>query len=186
MRNLYLCTLILLFLSGCATSKKNVRVYNKPNTAIKSTVELKGSVPARSINTKNVSASKVISYAETLEGTPYKYGSATPSKGLDCSGFVYHVFNKFNISAPRVSRDFTNAGQEVSTLNSRRGDIILFTGSDAKSGVVGHMGFITENRNGVLKFIHSASGNNGGVMVSGMNSYFIPRFVKVIRVFKTP
>ncbi len=184
MRNLYLCVITLIILSGCASSRKTTVVYNKPGKEIKSTVILKEKIPSKTINTKSVAASKVVQFAETLEGTPYKYGSTDPKKGLDCSGFIYHVFQKFKISVPRMSKEFTNAGQEVSTLESRRGDIILFTGSDPKSGVVGHMGIITENDKGVLKFIHSASGNNAGVMISGMNSYFMPRFVKVIRVFR--
>jgi cell wall-associated NlpC family hydrolase len=104
--------------------------------------------------------------------------------GFDCSGFINYVFNHFKISVPRVSKDFTNAGQAVSTLESKRGDIILFTGSDPNSGVVGHMGIITRNDRGVLQFIHAASGKGGGVMISTMNSYFMPRFVKVIRIFK--
>lgn len=184
MRNLFFCVLSLFILSGCASSRKTTVVYNKPGNEIKSTVVLKGNVPAKSINTKGVSASKVVDFAETLQGTPYRYGSTNPKKGLDCSGFIYHVFGEFKIAVPRSSKDFTNAGKEISTLDARRGDIILFTGSDPKSGVVGHMGIITENNRGVLKFIHSASGNNAGVMISGMNSYFLPRFVKVIRVFR--
>jgi cell wall-associated NlpC family hydrolase len=77
--------------------------------------------------------------------------------------------------------DFTNAGKEVPVKNSMPGDLILFTGSDAKSGIVGHMGIIVSNKNGVLKFIHASSSR--GVMISGMDSYFLPRFVKVNRVF---
>lgn len=183
MKNILLLTLLLVILAGCGASRKSSSTTNRPNVAIKSQVKLKGKVPARTIKTGNVSASEVVTFAETLIGVPYRYGSIDKKKGLDCSGFMYYVFNHFKISVPRVSRDYTNAGKEVSTLEARRGDIILFTGSNPKSGEVGHMGFITENRKGVLKFIHSASGNNRGVMISGMDSYFIPRFVKVIRVF---
>jgi hypothetical protein len=77
--------------------------------------------------------------------------------------------------------DFTNTGKEVNLKNSLPGDIILFTGSNANSGVVGHMGIITENKKGTIKFIHASESR--GVMISGMNSYFIPRFVKVNRIF---
>ena len=78
--------------------------------------------------------------------------------------------------------DFTNAGKEVLLKESLPGDLILFTGSDAKSGEVGHMGIITENKNGWISFIHASS--SSGVMISGMNSYFIPRYVKTNRVFR--
>jgi cell wall-associated NlpC family hydrolase len=139
-------------------------------------------VPARVINTKNISADEVVSFAETLIGTKYTYGSSVKEKGFDCSGFINYVFNHFKIPVPRISSDFTNAGKEIPITDSRRGDIILFTGSDAKSGVVGHMGIITQNEKGNIEFIHAATSR--GVMISGMNSYFVPRFVKVNRIFK--
>jgi cell wall-associated NlpC family hydrolase len=142
-------------------------------------------VPPVRINTKNADADEVVTFAETLEGIRYKYGSTDPKNGFDCSGFVWYVFNRFNIKVPRTSGDFTNAGKEVSIRDSRRGDLILFTGSDPNSGVVGHMGIITQNRNNRILFIHASSGGGKGVMVSGMNEYFIPRFVKVIRVFNS-
>ena len=142
---------------------------------------IKNKVPARFVNTKNVSADELVDFAETLIGVKYKYGSMIKEKGFDCSGFINYVFNHFKISVPRSSVDFTNAGTEVPVKDSKRGDLILFTGSDAKSGVVGHMGIITENKKGELQFIHASESR--GVMISGMNSYFLPRFVKVNRVF---
>ena len=140
-------------------------------------------IPAVTINTRNVPADTVVTFAKTLIGTRYKYGSADKEQGFDCSGFITYVFSHFGIKVPRSSIDFTNAGKEVPLKDSRKGDLILFTGSDASSGVVGHMGIISQHKNGKLYFIHSASGNSKGVMISDMNSYFTPRFVKVIRVF---
>ena len=177
----YCCIISIIILTGCNASRR----VNKPETAsstdIHSVVIIKNKVPERTINTKNVSASDVVDFAETLIGIKYKYGSTDREKGFDCSGFINYVFNHFNISVPRVSKDFTNAGTEIPIKNSKPGDLILFTGSDAKSGVVGHMGIITENKNGDLKFIHASESR--GVIISGMNSYFIPRFVKVNRIF---
>lgn len=187
MKNPYCLTLLIncLLFASCSSSKKiAVPAANKEGVAIKSNVVLKEKIAPRTINTKNVSADDVVTFAETLRGTPYKYGSAVKENGFDCSGFIYYVFNRYKIAVPRTSRDFTYAGEQISNLESRRGDIILFTGSDPQSGVVGHMGFITRNQRGVLQFIHASSGKGGGVMISTMNSYFMPRFVKIIRVFK--
>ncbi len=171
----------ILILTGCSSSRKLSKPGDENVAEIRSTVILKNKVAPRPIDTKNISADKVVSFAETLLGTKYTYGSSVKEKGLDCSGFINYVFNHFKISVPRVSSDFTNSGKEVSIKESRRGDIILFTGNNAKSGVVGHMGIITENKKGQIKFINSVE--NGGVIISSMNSYFIPRFVKVNRVF---
>ena len=151
---------------------------------LRSTVIIKNKVSARYINTGKISANDVASYAETLQGVRYKWGSTSIQNGFDCSGFIYYVFTHFNIKVPRTSVEYTNAGIELLPEYSKRGDIILFTGSDPGSGIVGHMGMITKNYKGEIEFIHCASGEDIGVIISHMNSYFIPRFVKVIRVFK--
>lgn len=172
--------------TGCHSSRKSASSTRPVETnayEIRSRVILTKKVPARTINTKNISADELVTFAETLVGVPYKYGSSKKENGFDCSGFINYVFNHFNIPVPRSSIDFTNAGKDIKLAESKRGDLILFTGSNPESGVVGHMGIITENNKGMIRFIHSASGNNAGVMISGMSRYFVERYVKVIRVF---
>ncbi|MEP7164120.1 MAG: C40 family peptidase [Ferruginibacter sp.] len=177
----------ICFSAGCSSAKKTTE-KNSTVTANKqgelSYAIHKSNVPARKIDTKNISADKLVQFAETLIGTRYKYGSSNKDEGFDCSGFINYVFNHFDIKVPRSSIDFTNAGTAVLPGESRKGDLILFTGSDTTGWIVGHMGIITRNDKGKIKFIHSASGNNMGVMISDMSNYFITRFVKVIRIFK--
>jgi len=169
-------------ITGCHGTRKT-QIVNKDDYEIRSVVKIKERVKEVTINTGRTDADEFVDFAEKLVGTKYQYGSADPSKGLDCSGFVFYVFGHFQIKVPRTSSDFTNAGKEVKISDSQRGDLILFTGSDAHSGRVGHMGIITENKNRKIKFIHSASGGGKGVTISGMSSYYIERFVKIIRVF---
>lgn len=171
----------ILILTGCSATRKTSKPEVAASTDIRSIVVIKNKVPARKIDTKNIEANDVVTFSETLIGTKYTYGSSIKEKGFDCSGFINYVFNHFKISVPRSSVDFTNAGDEVPIKDSKPGDLILFTGHDEKSGVVGHMGIITENKNGNLLFIHASESR--GVIISEMNSYFIPRFVKVNRVF---
>lgn len=168
-------------LQSCGASRKTTSSDAVNVKELKSMVVVKKKVPIRNIDVKSVDANGLVSFAETLIGTPYRYRSMKKEDGFDCSGFINYVFTNFKISVPRTSSDFTNAGLEVKPGESRRGDIILFTGSDANSGEVGHMGIITENRKDNFTFIHASSGK--GVMFSSLNSYFIPRFVKVIRIF---
>jgi cell wall-associated NlpC family hydrolase len=176
-----LSLLTIIVLSSCSSARKISKPVETNSTDIHSKVIIKKKVPIKIINTKNVTADELVDFAETLIGVKYKYGSAKKENGFDCSGFINYVFNHFNIPVPRISYDFTNAGKEVPIKESKRGDIILFTGSDPKSGVVGHMGIVTENKKGDLQFIHASESR--GVMISGMNSYFVPRFVKVNRIF---
>ncbi|MEO6836877.1 MAG: NlpC/P60 family protein [Ginsengibacter sp.] len=175
------CIIAILILAGCSATRKTTtpEVANSPE--IQSAVIIKNKVTPRKIYTRDVAADDVVDFSETLIGTKYTYGSSVKEKGFDCSGFINYVFNHFKISVPRSSVDFTNVGTEVSIAESKPGDIILFTGHNEKSGVVGHMGIITQNKNGNLQFIHASESK--GVIISGMNSYFIPRFVKVNRVF---
>lgn len=119
-----------------------------------------------------------VAHAEAFQGIPYKYGSAVPSAGLDCSGLFYYLFTKHHARVPRVSRDFTNEGEEIPLKNVRRGDFLLFTGSDNSTGIVGHMGVVTSTKNQVY-FAHSAS---KGVQISPLEGYWKIHFVKAIRL----
>lgn len=132
--------------------------------------------------TQNVQPQDIVNFAKTLVGVPYQYGATDPAIGFDCSGFITHVFNHFNIQVPRSSVDFTNVGTEVETTDAVAGDLILFTGTDSTSTVVGHMGIVTENTDS-LRFIHSTSGRAYGVTVTALNKSYSRRFVKVIRIF---
>lgn len=149
-----------------------------PNTA-----PIRDTLPGQ-IATGNIHHEAVVAFAESLMGIKYKYGSTDPAEGFDCSGFITYVFNHFGIKVPRSSVDFTNVGEEVSVPEAKRGDIILFTGTDSTERYVGHMGIIVSNQNGALKFIHSSSGKAYGVTVSPLEGYYRGRFVKVIRIWK--
>ena len=187
MKKCYFVIYIFLsfLLQNCSLTKPISPNRNRHNTApVRSQVIIKNKVAPRTIYTGNVPAGTVATFAESLQGVPYTWGSASVEKGFDCSGFLYYVFNHFNIKVPRTSVEYTNAGKDVLTENCKRGDIILFTGSDANSGVVGHMGMITKNNHGEIEFIHCASGEGIGVIVSRLSGYYIPRFVKVISFFK--
>ncbi len=179
------CLTLILF--SCSVSKKSTSVVskdaknNEPAQPITSTVVIKKSVPELDINTKKISAADIIAFAKLQLGIPYLYGGTDRKKGFDCSGFINYVFNHFGISVPRISYQFTNAGVNIPIEYSKPGDLILFTGSNARSGIVGHMGIITENNKGDVKFIHAST--SSGIIISGMSSYFILRFVKVNRVF---
>ena len=138
--------------------------------------------PSKGIDTKKANPEQIMGFAETLIGIPYVYASTNPNVGFDCSGFITHVFNHFNISVPRSSIDFTNVGKPIPVEEAKRGDIILFTGTNLLERHVGHMGLIVSNAD-TLKFIHSTSGKAMGVTITPMSDYYKSRFVKTIRIF---
>jgi cell wall-associated NlpC family hydrolase len=127
-------------------------------------------------------ADSIVAFAETLLGVPYKYAGTSPATGFDCSGFISYVFHHFRIPVPRSSIDFDNRGMEVPPANARRGDLILFTGTDSTERAIGHIGIITSNNEDSILFIHSTSGKAYGVTTTPLNAYYRGRFVKIIRV----
>jgi cell wall-associated NlpC family hydrolase len=138
----------------------------------------------RTINTGTTSPNELLNYAKTLIGTPYRYGSIDPKVGFDCSGFITHVFNHFQIAVPRSSIDFTHVDREINVEQAKPGDLVLFTGTDSAIRDVGHMGIITDHIGNEIHFIHSTSGKAHGVTITPLNKYYLGRFVKVLRVFK--
>ena len=180
---------LLLFFSilesSCSSSKKTVKINSDSTTESSKTFPVRSATKrAKTFSTLlKIDRKDFVAYSKKFLGTPYKYGSAIPENGLDCSGFITVVFNHFNVKAPRSSINFTDEGTEVDIKNAKPGDIILFTGSDNTSGVVGHMGIITsvgEN----IQFIHSASGKNVGVIINNFTGYYKTHFVKVIRMLE--
>ncbi|MEO8859958.1 MAG: C40 family peptidase [Ginsengibacter sp.] len=186
---------VLFFLFTRNTSANNVAAISDTTIRIEQP-KIQGTIPAEkllsneqpdvphreAINSKDVSPENLVSFAETLIGTPYKYASTDPLVGFDCSGFITYVFNHYNIEVPRSSKDFKNEGTEIPLSQSKKGDLILFTGTDSTERIIGHMGIIISNKDGI-KFIHSSSGKAHGVVITELNNYYMGRFVKVIRVF---
>jgi len=130
----------------------------------------------------SVNVNELISYAQTFKGVRYKYASADPVKGFDCSGFVLYVFKHFHVNVPRSSSAFAKIGKKVKLDEAQPGDIILFTGPSSKSpGSVGHVGIVT-NGGPNLSFIHATSGKAYSVIETNMSAHYRKRFVKLVRV----
>jgi lipoprotein Spr len=127
---------------------------------------------------------QLLSYAQKLIGTPYHFASSTPGYGFDCSGFVGFVFKSFNFDVPRSSCEYINIGEKLALNEAKPGDIILFTGTQARSRKIGHIGIVMSNDDDGVKFIHSTSGKEHGVTISAMDERYQRRFVRIIRLFK--
>lgn len=191
--------IIFVFLSGCNFGSDTHYIPKSSTTRDSSVVQpvseketpvvvppwnYADSLDVQFINPGRTKADELVSFAETLIGIPYLYGSVDPGKGFDCSGFITHVFNHFSIAVPRSSVGFTSVEREVPLNQAKRGDIILFTGTDSTIRVVGHMGIIISVGAKEPEFIHSTSGKAYGVTVTPLNKYYQGRFVKVIRIFR--
>ncbi len=180
MKFVYLFTLLVL-LSSCSSiqirKKTNTRIRNSSapktvNTKISTSTDPK---TASTITSETYSA--VVQSAKKYLGTPYRSGGTT-ANGMDCSGLVITSFKENGIDVPRVSRDQAAAGKSISMKNAKVGDLIFFNTSGKG---ISHVGIIERIENSEIFFIHSSSSK--GVTVSSLeNSYWKPRFVKIVRI----
>lgn len=187
MPNLLITATFCIFLSCTAPVSPPANEPQQPDTTVVSAGQKPISKPPKSLTADltNVSKEAIVSFAETLQGTPYHEAGTEPAAGFDCSGFITYVFNHFGAAVPRSSVDFTHEGTEIPLPKAQRGDLILFTGTDSSSRVLGHMGIVTGNTDS-LRFIHSTSGKKYGVTVTAYNDYYKKRFVKVIDLWPRP
>ena len=93
------------------------------------------------------------------------------SYGVDSSGFVMKVFEKFNVKLPRAVKEQAQQGTEVKIKDIRPGDIIFYGTSDAR---ITHCGIYV----GGDQVVH-ASARTKAVKISDMN---YRRMAKVVRV----
>ena len=89
-------------------------------------------------NTSNNSgdSSSILAYAKSMQGVPYVWGGSS-ANGVDCSGYIYHVFKKFghNISRQSVAGYWSSLPQ---TSSPQPGDLIYF--KDTYKAGPSHMG----------------------------------------------
>ncbi|OFD88222.1 peptidase M24 [Bacillus mycoides] len=115
----------------------------------------------------NGDSSSLLAYAKSMQGVPYVWGG-TSANGVDCSGYIYHVFKKFghNISRQSVAGYWSSLSQ---TSNPQPGDLIYFKDTYKKGP--SHMGIYL----GGGSFIQS--GDKGVAIASLNNSYWKSHFL---------
>lgn len=136
--------------------------------------------PGSSTNPSIAKVDSLLSYAKKLIGRAYVYGD-TGKRGFDCSGFTSHVFSKFGINISRSSSTQVDDGRPISRDKARKGDLIVFTGTNPSIRKPGHVGIIISDPGEPISFVHSSS--VGGVKISEVESTgYERRFLEVRRV----
>lgn len=122
----------------------------------------------------SMAAAALIEEAEKYLGIPYVYGGTTPD-GFDCSGYVKYVFEKFDITLKRVSRDqYASCGTQVERKDLQPGDLVFF----GTGGIVGHVGIYT----GEGKMIHSPTTGKSICYTSIESDYYLTTYIGAKRV----
>jgi len=113
---------------------------------------------------KSRSIKELLSQAKKLKGTKYKFGGLSAEEGMDCSGFVYHLYKKINISLPRSSALQATKGRKVMLKDSQPGDLLFFKRKDK----VNHVAMVVKHVGNQLVIVHSTSSK--GVIFEDLNS----------------
>ncbi len=124
----------------------------------------------------------VIEEAESYLGVRYRLGGSSRSS-IDCSALMQNSFSAAGIWIPRTSwLQADHPGQTISSISDLRpGDLVFFP---SRGLTIGHVGLVTEIRNGRVRFIH-ASSNNGEVAYDFLTGRWVDSFVKGKRFFKS-
>ena len=115
--------------------------------------------------------------ALSMIGTPYKFGSSNPEKGLDCSGFVKHVYKESaDISLPRSAAEMSKEGEVIAKNELKPGDLVFF---NTRKKANSHVGIYA----GDGTFVHASSSRTKEVTVTRIGEkYWANRFNGARRV----
>ncbi|MGJ8548710.1 C40 family peptidase [Winogradskyella wichelsiae] len=161
--------ILLVILASSCKSKKTVSSTSRQARTIDVNTNVKTSSEAKSI----------VKYAQTFDGTRYKYGGTT-KKGMDCSGLIYTSYKKYDVSLPRSTSGLKTTGDWVDVKEVNVGDLLFFATSK-NSRKVNHVGIVTNVRTGNVEFLHASTSR--GVMTSSLaDKYWYFAFVQARRV----
>ena len=121
---------------------------------------------ARSID----KASETLTYALSLVGVNYKYGGKSPETGLDCSGFVSHVYQQAaGLVLPHNARAISLFGQKIAISELQPGDLVFY---NTMRHTYSHVGIYL----GGNKFVHASVTGRGVEVVDMQENYWVKRF----------
>jgi lipoprotein Spr len=127
---------------------------------------------------ENYVALQMINNAMQFLGVRYRGGGTSPS-GMDCSGMVTAVYNLFDLSIPRSSRDMATVGEKIDSSSVKKGDLIFFKTRGKR--VINHVGMVVDIIGDEIKFIHSSS-SQGVIISSTKEIYYHNTFAQINRV----
>lgn len=124
----------------------------------------------------------IVTTAYSLLGTtPYVWGGSTPKVGMDCSGFVQWVFAQNGIAVGHnCEYIWENQGTYIPASQLQTGDLVFFTGTDPRAGVLAtHVGIYLANGNFIEE---SSTANNVIVANLWTNSFYDSHYLGAKRI----
>jgi len=109
--------------------------------------------------------------ALSMVGVPYRYGSADPREGFDCSGLVYYTFTSNGHAVPRTSQAQFNAARKIPLAEAAEGDLVFFQDQEKPS----HVGIYLGNG----QFVHAPS-SGGAVSIASIDAPYYQRHLVAV------
>jgi cell wall-associated NlpC family hydrolase len=108
-------------------------------------------------------------------GVRYRWNGNSEQRGFDCSGLVKSLFEKFNISLPRSSREQFKTGEKVERDKLEIGDLVFFS---SRGRTPSHVGiYIGDNQ-----FLHAARKARRVVISNLTDRWYTKRFLGARRL----
>ncbi|MBS4097738.1 MAG: C40 family peptidase [Sulfuricella sp.] len=129
------------------------------------------SIPQQSFVASSIDkAHSTLNYAMSLVGINYKFGGTSPETGMDCSGFVSHVFRQAaDLVLPHNAKAISMFGKKITISDLRPGDLVFY---NTMRRTYSHVGiYLGDN-----KFVHASVTGRGVEVVDMKESYWARRF----------
>ena len=155
---------VVIIFSGCSSSPEKPAATSHTSKASAKTYK-------RSTPLKYSTGDQIVSIAESLVGSPYRYGGASP-KGFDCSGLVYYTHRQLDITVPRSTKQQVHHRPAKNLASAKPGDILFFR---IYGNSVSHVGIYAGNN----QFIHAPKSGKYVSYASINEPYWRERLIKV-------
>jgi NlpC/P60 family len=135
-----------------------------------------GLAHAQAVDPPTSQNSELILRSLGLLGVDYKWGGNTPAEGMDCSGFVRHVFrDALGLSLPRRSEEISAYGDIIERDQLLPGDLVFF---NTAGRPFSHVGLYLGNQ----QFVHAPSTGNVIRVESMRGNYWARRYDSARRI----
>ena len=104
---------------------------------------------------------RIVNYAVTFVGNPYRWGGTNPNTGADCSGFIQYVMeHAAGVELDRTSRQQAAEGQAIPASVMEPGDLLFYSSGKEIDHVAMYIG--------KGKIVHAAN-RRSGIKISSWN-----------------
>jgi peptidoglycan DL-endopeptidase CwlO len=116
---------------------------------------------------------EIVRLARDFLRVPYRWGSASPRRGMDCSGLVRSVYQQVGLQLPRRSAEQYAYTKHVDLQQASPGDLLFFDCRRGRRGI-DHVGVYL----GAESFVHAT--RSRGVVVDTLTTPYYRQHLRGI------